>query len=104
MNCARDRLLVILAERAASVHGLADADRPQFVATCVSEWRSALWDAYAGEEVRFGLRRPPNTREARNARILAAIAGGCPAAAVARRENVSIRLVQVIRQRAQVPA
>lgn len=104
MNCARDRLLVILAERAADMRGTPAIERRSVVDEYVAQWRDALYEAYAGEEVRFGLRRTPDSREARNRRILAAIAAGCPAVTVARRENVSVRLVQVIRQRAQVPA
>ena len=102
--CVRDRVLSLLAEITAERLAVPDRERRLFVSDRMSEWRHALYEAYAGDEVRFGLRRTPDSREARNRRILAAIAAGCPAVTVARRENVSVRLVQVIRQRAQVPA
>jgi hypothetical protein len=103
MNCARDRLLHILAERAASLHGLPAADRPEFIAAYVSEWRSALALEYAGETVRVTTERiPRETRADRDRRILAS--AGQPARAVAEREHVSLRHVLYVRRAAQKPA
>lgn len=101
--CARDRLLLILAERAASVHGLAEPDRTPFVATYVTEWRLALSAEYSGETVRVTTERVPReTRADRDKRILAAV--GQPASVVAQREHVSQRHVLNVRRAAQKPA
>ena len=101
--CARDRLLLILAERAASLHALPAGDRPQFIAAYVNEWRSALSSEYGGETVRVTTERiPRGTRADRDRRILAA--DGEPARTVAEREHVSLRHVLYVRRAAQQPA
>lgn len=101
MNCARDRLLLILAERAAEVHGLAEPDRTPFVQTCIAKWQSDLYDAYAGDTVRFAVSAVSReSRDARDRRIVAALCAGQTPRSVAQRERVSTRLVQIVRARA----
>jgi hypothetical protein len=97
MQCNRDRLLTILAERTADLRATPPAERHRFVTQHVSEWRLALSQAYAGETVRVTTERiTRDTRAARNSRIVAALASGQAVAAVARAEGVSAYWARMI--------
>ena len=99
MHCARERLLLILATCAVESRHVVPAERPAEIERYISEWRAALWDAYAGESVRFTLRKLPETRGARNDRILAALDAGATVSSVAKAESVSCAWVRHLRAR-----
>ena len=107
MHCARDRLLQILAERAADMRTTSPADRQRFVSEHVSEWRMALAQEYAGESVRISVtteKRLLSNRSERNRRIVQMAERGVPTRSIAEREGVSLRLVQMLVRQAQVAA
>ena len=106
-HCARDRLLEILATRAAEMRGVPPDQRKVFVSEHVSEWRRTLAREYAGETVRVQVtteRRLLENRAERDQRIVTLARQGVPTRSIAERLRVSMRLVQIVVQRAQIRA
>ena len=105
VHCARDRLLEILATKAAEMRGVPPSERRLFVNEHVTEWRRTLAREYAGETVRVQVtteKRLPETRRQRDERIVSLSRQGLPTRGIAERLRVSIRLVQVVLQKAQI--
>jgi DNA-binding NarL/FixJ family response regulator len=74
---------------------------PEAADTVESVLRAELSRLYGGEKVWLSTARmPQETREARNQRILAALAAGEATATIARREGVSVRMVRWLRGKA----
>lgn len=99
----RDQLLRLLAESAVERLAVPPEKRPDAVANLVTVFNGELSRMFGGETVSFSTCRVPHeTRAQRNQRIVAALEAGEPAAAVARREQVSVRLVRWLRQKRRV--
>ena len=104
MNCARDRMLMILATRTLDVQAAKPEDRVGLIDHYITAWREALSREYAGEGIRVTTERVTReTRRVRNDRISEALKRGESNSAIASREHVSTGLVKLIK-RGQKPA
>lgn len=96
----RDEFLRLVARLAAAQAGIPADARQAFEDNVVCAANGELSRMFSGETVRFSICRVPHeTRAQRNQRILTALEAGEAVAVVARRESVSPRLVQWLRQR-----
>jgi DNA-binding NarL/FixJ family response regulator len=103
VHCARDRLLEILATRAAEMRGVPPAERRLFVTEHVSEWRRTLAREYAGDTVRLRVtteKRLLDNRHQRDQQIVRLAHEGVPTRSIAERLGVSMRLVQLVVRKA----
>lgn len=100
----RDQLLRRLAELSLDVTGAVPPHlRGAAVDNLTTVFVAELSRLYGGGKLELSTPKvPPATRAQRNRRILDALEAGEPAATIARREQVSVRLVRWLRQKRRV--
>ena len=93
------RVVTAGADRLAERWGVPAENRAAFRQTAISSFTGMLSEAYGGDRLRIGIPLMPSPeREARRARIAAALANGEAVVVIAQRERVSAQWVRRLRR------